>query len=74
MLFNEFTVESAVTGGILEKAVFDREKKQLYSEHVRFEKSVRHPSRGHQAENCYMVLEAGAQERATDTSSVIVGI
>lgn len=51
-----------------------REKKQFYSEHVRFEMSVRHPSRGHQAENYYMVLEAGAQERATDISSVIVGI
>lgn len=36
--------------------------------------SVRHPSRGHQAENCDMVLESGAQERTTDTSSVIVGI
>lgn len=50
------------------------EKKQFYSEHVRFEMSVRHPSRGHQAENCCVVLEAGAQERATDTSSVIIGI
>lgn len=38
-------MESAVTGGISEKAMLDREKTEFYFEQVSFEVSMRHPSR-----------------------------
>lgn len=38
-------MESAVTGGLLEKALLGREKTEFCSEQVSSEVSMRHPSR-----------------------------